>query len=157
MRMCLDGEMTDDTAGHVPETRVEAFLREHPELEPEIPGHGPAGLDQVIVDALMSIDELSRSTGLKIAIAQIKGKFGALQLYTEVDEESSTEFKIVEESASHLHFRTGAKPGSVRQRVHQIVDAATARASQVCVRCGKAAMKSKGVYRFCDLHARRDR
>lgn len=145
--------MTDNTTGHVPETRVEAFLREHPELELETPGYGPVGWYQIVADALLAIVELARSTGTKIEVGQIKEKFGGLRLYTSIHEPSSTTFEVVAQTPSHVHFRGGALKGGVRERVHQIVDTAAARAAEVCARCGQPSTRIKGFYRLCDEHA----
>jgi len=134
-------------------TRVESFLLQQPELEPHIDGHGPVGWDEVIADSLFEIAALAKATGVKIRIAQFKEKFGKLRIYTEIDELSSTGFEVVERTPAHVHLRTGAVPGSTRERVQQIVDAATARAAKVCVRCGQPATLTMGFYQFCSEHS----
>jgi len=145
--------MTNDKGALRRETRVAAFLREHPELEPEIPGHGPFGWDQIVVDALIAIDQLSKSTGTKISVEQIKEKFGGLRLYTGIAESSSTTFEVVSETPSHTHLRGGALKGSVREAIHKMVDAAAGRAAAVCARCGQPRTRTRGFYQFCDEHS----
>jgi len=145
--------MTDGSARQMHETLVEGFLREHPHLEPEIPGHGPPGWDQIVVDALVAIDEHSTSRGVEVVVAQIKEKFGGLRVYTHIDEASWTTFDVVSQTPSHTHLRGGALKGSVREGVHKIVDAAVGRAAAVCERCGRPRTRTCGFYQFCGEHS----
>lgn len=72
------------------------------------------GWDQLIVDALTEIAAVSQSSGVKIQIGQIKEKFGGLRIYVDVNEDSNTDFELVESKPGHDRFRTGATPGSAR-------------------------------------------
>ena len=145
--------MTDDNVTPQGRTLVESFLLEYPELAPHVAGHGPSGWDEVIADCLFQIAAVAKATGVKIKIAQAKEKFGELRIYTEVDESSSTGFEVAEATPARVHLRTGAAPGSARERVRQFVDAAAARAAQVCVQCGQPATRTMGFYQFCSEHS----
>jgi len=134
-------------------TRVESFLLEYPELAPHVVGHGPSGWDEVIADCLFQIAAVAKATGVKIKTAQAKEKFGKLRIYTEVDESPSTGFKVVEATPARVHLRTGAAPGSARERFRQFVHAAAARAAQVRVQCGQPATRTMGFYQFCSEHS----
>ncbi len=144
--------MTKDSNASKQRSRVESFLIDHPELEPQIEGHGPVGWDELIGDALFEISKVAKATGVTIKIAQIKEKFGGLRLYADIDEASATHFDDVAEAPSENHFREGVLSG-MRVRVQRIVDVAAERAAKVCVRCGQPATRNMGFYKFCSEHS----
>lgn len=144
--------MTDVIGRSKRQTLVESLLLKHPELEPQIEGHGPEGWDELIADALFEIGKLSIATGVIIKIAQIKEQFGGLCLYTDIDETPATDCDVGGEIPSPNYFHQGVIAG-VRDRVHQIVDVAAGSAAKVCVRCGQQATRKMGFYQFCSEHS----
>jgi len=79
-------------------TRVESLPLKHSELEPHIAGHGPTGWDEVISDCLFEIATVAKTTGVNIRIAQAKEKLAKLRIYADIDESSSTDIAVVEET-----------------------------------------------------------
>ena len=109
----------DDNHGPGSPARVEAFLLGHPSYGLQVEGHGPLGWDQLTVDALFAIKAVSKSTGVKIQIGQMKENFGGLRIYAGVDEPSATEFELAESQPIHDHFQHDAAPGSARGRASE--------------------------------------
>ena len=144
--------MTDASHSQWSEPRVSAFFNAHQDRLPRVPSFVPAGWDDPVADALVALLEVERSTGVVLRIAQIKEKFGGLRIYVDVDENSAGPFEVVKDTAASTHLRSAAKPGSVRERVHTIVDEAAERAESRCIRCGAPARAQRGFYRLCAEH-----
>jgi hypothetical protein len=141
--------MTDGPRSPWSEPRVSAFFSAHPDRVPRVPSFVPAGWDDPVADALDALLEIEHSSGVSLRIAQIKEKFGGLRIYVDVDERSAGAFEVVKSTPMSTHFRNAAAPGSVRERVHAIVDAAAERAQACCIRCGAPATRQRGFYRYC--------
>jgi hypothetical protein len=134
---------------------VAGFFRAHPERVPHTPSFVPNGWDEPVADALTSLLGVERVSGTAIRITQIKEKMGGLRIYVAVDEDSVGPFEIVKSTPASTHFRNSAKPGSVREHAHAIVDQAADRAELYCIRCGAPATHRKGLYRVCATHVQR--
>jgi hypothetical protein len=136
------------------EPRVAGFFEAHPERTPRIPSYVPQGWDEVVADALVQLLAVERATGTETRVTQIKEKFGGLRIYVDVEEDSAGPLEVVRETPASTFFRSSATPGSVRERVHAIVDQAAARAELCCVRCGAPSNRTDGYYRYCASHQR---
>jgi hypothetical protein len=136
------------------EPRVADFFRAHPDRVPRVHSFVPAGWDDPVADALAALLEVERSTGVALRIAQIKEKLGGLRIYVDVDEASAGALEIVKSTAVSTRLRSAAMPGSVRERVHAIVDQAADRADGCCIRCGAPAIHRNDLYHVCAAHHR---
>lgn len=117
-------------------SQVDAFFETHPNWAVVDNVYVPAGWDAVVAEALESLWRLQQDSGVSMRIAQIKEKLGGLRIYVHIDEPSAGAFEVVDERPSHTRLRSSATPGSVRQAVHAIVDAAAARCESICETCG---------------------
>jgi hypothetical protein len=137
--------------------RVACFFRSHPDRVPRTLSSVPEGWDEPVADALIALLEVEHSTGVALRIAQIKEKLGGLRIYVDVDEDSAGGLEIVKSTAVSTRLRSAAMPGSVRERVHAIVDQAADRADGCCIRCAAPATAQQGLYRVCAEHHRGER
>ncbi len=122
---------------HLP-PEVQSFFDAHPDWIPQIPSHVPAGWDALVAAALADLLCLSLDRQVRIQVAQVKEKFGALRLYLDIDEVSAGPLEIVDSRSSHTQLRSSSLPGSVRALATAIVDAAAARSRLTCAFCGAA-------------------
>ena len=138
-----------------PATR--AALEAHPTMWPRIFSDVSKGWDVEVAQALTELARLSAETGVEIAVVQIKSKLAELRIYLDVAEDSVGPLEEAGSTPLSTHFRSSAKPGSVRERAHAIADAAAARCATRCERCGAdAVMVNKGGWLViaCPTHAR---
>lgn len=124
---------------------------------PRIFSDVPPGWDVEVAQAILTLAQLSASTGVAILVAQIKSKFGGLRMYIEIAEDSVGPFEAAGSTPTSTRYRTSAKQGSVRERALAIVDGAADRCATRCVRCGAdAVLVNKGGWWItaCPTHAR---
>jgi hypothetical protein len=117
----------------------------------------PFGWDAVVAEALTELWALQEKTGVPMHIAQIKEKLGGLRIYVRLEEASAGDLEVVDERPTHTRLRPSATPGSVRQALHAIVDAAAARCDALCETCGAAGtLINRGGYLCvaCPEHSR---
>lgn len=134
-----------------------AVIARLPQLRPRIESFVPDGWDAVAAQALEDIALLADETGVPILIAQFKEKFGDFRIYVNIDEPSIGPLEIVADTPEHTTVRSSAKPGSVRARAMQIIDAAADRCTTICQHCGSPGRprNTRGwLYVACDEHAR---
>ena len=105
-----------------------------------------------MADALTSLLDLERATGTALRITHIKEKLGGLRIYVDVDETSAGPLEVVSSTPAGTHLRSSATPGSVRERVHAVVDLAAGRADFLCIRCGAPMTHRDRLYRVCAAH-----
>jgi hypothetical protein len=148
--------MGDSLDHHWSEPRVAAFFRAHPDRVPRTPSFVPAGWDKPVADALTSLLDIERASGMAVRITQIKeGELGGLRIYVDVDESSAGPLEVVKSTPASPHLRNSVTPGSVQERVHAIVDQAAARADFRCIRCGRPITHRDRLYRVCAAHRQR--